>query len=163
MQWLDDLRLNVSLRIMRVILGKIIRGFCILLLWLHLFVALYDDNKIWQDTHLYWPGNIYISKSMPPLGIFVAYWIHLSLSSNCIVDWAFSEKEQLLYCNYIFIIYFLACLYPKTQKHLNYYFLLNLLTNTFSSSWVRQPFLYWKVLQLFTSTWESSASHFCIA
>jgi hypothetical protein len=34
-----------------------------------------------------------LSKSMPPLETFVAYRIHLSLSSCCIEDWAFSEKS----------------------------------------------------------------------
>jgi hypothetical protein len=101
-----------------------------------------------------------LSKSMPPMETFVNYWIHLSLSTRCIEDWDFSEKEHVLYCNYIFSIYFLACLYPKNTKTpllLLLLFPINLLTNTFSSLWVRQPFLYWKVLQLISSTWESSS------
>jgi hypothetical protein len=55
---------------------------------------------------------------MSPLGTFVASLLHLSLSSCCIEDWAFSEKEHLLFCNYISSIYFFAHLYLKTQKYL---------------------------------------------
>ena len=46
----------------------------------------------------------------------------------------------------------------KSQKHLHLslFHWSFLLTNTFSSSWVRQPFLIWKVLQLISCTWESS-------
>jgi hypothetical protein len=97
------------------------------------------------------------NKSMPPLETFVAYWLHLSLSSCSIEDSAFAGKEHLLYRNYIFSTYSFARLYTKKPKNtFYYYFLLNLLTNTFSSSWVWQPFLYRRVLQLISSTWESS-------
>ena len=63
---------------------------------------------------------------------------HLSLSSFCIEDWAFSLWELSLST-----IYFIANSTPKTQKHLDLslFYLSLLLTNTFSSSWVRQPFL----------------------
>jgi hypothetical protein len=33
-----------------------------------------------------------LNKSMPHLGTFVAYLLHLSLSYCCIEDWVFSEK-----------------------------------------------------------------------
>jgi hypothetical protein len=33
-----------------------------------------------------------LNKSMPPLGIFVAYWLHLSFSSRYIEDWFFFKR-----------------------------------------------------------------------
>ena len=70
---------------------------------------------------------------------------HLSLSSCHIEDWAFSLFESFLFatiCLKAFL--FLLQLYnQKSQKHLHLllFYLSSFLTNTFSSSWVRQPFL----------------------
>jgi hypothetical protein len=97
-----------------------------------------------------------LSKSMPPLGIFVAYWLHLSLSFCCIEDWALCEKS--IYIIAILFLVFIS-LHAYTQKPKNTFIIIfpgKLATTTFNSSWVRQPFLYWKVLQLISSTWESS-------
>jgi hypothetical protein len=84
----------------------------------------------------------------------------LSLSSFCIEDWAFYHWDHLLIV--IYFQYFIS-LQTIHLEHQNYCILFNvylskLLTNTFSSSWVQQPF-YWKVLQLISCTWEPSG-HF---
>ena len=68
------------------------------------------------------------------------------------------KRAFYYYCILISVFYFSCNITPKIPKplQLSLYFLLDLLTNTFSSSWVRQPFLYWKVLQLISYTWEPS-------
>ena len=85
-----------------------------------------------------------LSKFMPLSGTFITYNTHLSLSSCCIEDWAFSEKSIYFLAIYFPTIYFSVNHKPKNTKllHLLLFYLLNLLTNTFSSLWVPQPFLY---------------------
>jgi hypothetical protein len=60
-----------------------------------------------------------LSKSMPALGTFVSYWIHSSLSSCCIENWAFSEKSIYIIANLLSVF---ISLHAYTQKHLYYYF-----------------------------------------
>ena len=83
-----------------------------------------------------------LSKSMLPSGTFVTYSYTLELVLLLHRGLGFLWKEHLHYCNLLSVIYFLQNLNPKTQKQLHplLLYLLNLLTNTFSSSWVRQPF-----------------------
>jgi hypothetical protein len=96
------------------------------------------------------------NKSMPSLGTFVVYWLHLSLSSCYIGVWAFSEKS-IYFIGVTFSVLFLLHLYTtKTQKHFYLLFPVKLANQYPSSSWVWQSFLYWKVLQLISSTWKSS-------
>jgi hypothetical protein len=84
------------------------------------------------------------NKSMPPLGTFVAYWLHLSLSSCCIEDWAFSEKS-IYFIAIIFSILFHLHLYTtKTQKHFYLSFPAKLANQYPSNTWVWQPFIYLK-------------------
>jgi hypothetical protein len=68
---------------------------------------------------------------------------------------AFCEKGIYIIAILLSIFIFL---HAYTQKPKNTFiiiiFLLNLLTNIFSSSWVRHSFLYQKVLQLISSTWD---------
>jgi hypothetical protein len=84
---------------------------------------------------------------MPPSWTLVSYnRTHLILSSCCIEDWAFHSSREFTYFYLLYALYFYCKLY--TWKHQNYYFIIIiiaflsiLLTNTFSSTWVRQLFL----------------------
>jgi hypothetical protein len=101
-----------------------------------------------------------LNKFMSPLGIFVAYWLHLSLSSRCIKDWSFSEKSIYFLAIIFFVLFLLYHYTTKTPKHLYLLFPVKSANQYPRSLWVWQPFLYWKVLQLISSTWESSLTRF---
>jgi hypothetical protein len=76
---------------------------------------------------------------MLPLETFVLYnYTHLSLFLLLHRGLGFLWKEHLLYCNLLF----LRTIHQNTKRlhHLLFY-LSNMLINTFSSSWVRQPFI----------------------
>jgi hypothetical protein len=81
---------------------------------------------------------------MPPLGTFAAYLLHLSLSSCCIEDWAFSEKSIYITAITFSVLFHLHLYTTKTQKHVYLLFPVKLANQYPSSSWVRQPFLYVK-------------------
>jgi hypothetical protein len=59
-----------------------------------------------------------LNKSMPPLGIFFAYWLHLRWSSCCIEDWVFSEKSISFIAITFSVLISLHAYTIKTQKHL---------------------------------------------
>jgi hypothetical protein len=72
-----------------------------------------------------------LSKSMPPLGTYFTYGIHLSYSSCCIEDWAFSEKSIYISTNFTFSIYFPGRLYQKPKKNCFYIIFQVKLTNLY--------------------------------
>jgi hypothetical protein len=80
---------------------------------------------MWQVTGLIghqWPvDNPPSAESMQPLGTFVAYRIHSSLSSFFIEDWDFFEKS--IYISAILLSAF-TFLHVYTQKPKNTYFIL---------------------------------------
>jgi hypothetical protein len=62
-----------------------------------------------------------LSKPMPPLGTFVAYWLHLGFSSSCIEGWAFSKKS--IYIIAILLPVFVS-LHSYTQKPQNTFIII---------------------------------------
>jgi hypothetical protein len=93
---------------------------------------------------------------MPPLGTCVSYWLHLSLYSHCIEDWAFSQKSIFFIAIIFSVLFPLDDYTPKTQKQFYLLFPIKLANQYLHLLVGSQPFLYWKVLQLIFSTWESS-------
>jgi hypothetical protein len=84
------------------------------------------------------------NESMPPLGTFVSYWLHLILSSCCIEDWAFSEKSIYFIAITFSVLFHLHLYTTKTQKHIYLLFPVKLANQYPSSSWVWQHFIYLK-------------------
>jgi hypothetical protein len=57
-----------------------------------------------------------LNKSMSPLGIFVTYSTHLSLSSCCIENWASLKRAFTLLQTLLSVIYLLAHINLNPQK-----------------------------------------------
>jgi hypothetical protein len=84
------------------------------------------------------------SKSMSPLETLVTYKFTHTLEFVLLLyrGLRFLSLRAFTYCYLLSARYFIANYTPKTPKLLHYYCLLvKWLSNTLSSSWVRQPFL----------------------